>query len=653
MRKQVLQLLLQFSALLLPFFAASQTEADSLTCSLQSPMHDSARVRIFFNLIELTAKTDLPLSFEYADSAALLCKQLIRIDLDAELNFQYGALYRMSGQLDKALEVLELAKQQFEKTGNKARLCDVLTRTARIYEILGNEEKCLDFFQQSLRISQQLQLDVQVMGALRGIGGVYRRSHRFEDATLVQLKALSMAERVRDSNEIRLIFLELSGICLKAGQLDSSLVFAQKSYELAQTQRSAPFVLANSLQALATAHAEKKNFEIAAQYTEQATAIYRDLGQMVQLAPALSWLGLIFNNQGKFREAIIALEECIELSKKTKQKLVLASAYKQLAEAYQGQGKYQAAVEAMKEYTLLRNEIVDEDRLKLIAEMDAKYQASEKGKALKISELEVGLRRRQLGWLVALAFSLASLVVAVFFGLKNRMRANQRIAEQQDALRQQEIRQLEQANQLTALTAMLEGQERERSRIAADLHDSLGGLLASIKSHFNAARQTNAEEAVFEKTNAMLDGAATEVRRIAHNMMPRALALSGLKGALEDLAQDLERQGLSCQLELIGLDDLPLEPARSVMAYRIVQELTHNAAKHAQASHLLLQAIRHEGRLTLLIEDDGKGFDVAAARQKKGLGLPNIESRVQFLKGEIEWDSVVGEGTTVSVSFPL
>lgn len=89
------------------------------------------------------------------------------------------------------------------------------------------------------------------------------------------------------------------------------------------------------------------------------------------------------------------------------------------------------------------------------------------------------------------------------------------------------------------------------------------------------------------------------------------------------------------------------------MVYRIVQELTHNAVKHAQARHLLLQVIQHEGLLTLLIEDDGKGFDVEAARQKKGLGLSSIESKVRFLSGEIAWDSVVGAGTTVSVSFPL
>lgn len=653
MRIRSLHILLYFGALLLPFLAASQTEADSLAHSLQRPMHDSARVRTFFRLVELTAKADLPLATQYADSAAVLCKRLKRTNLDAELNFKYGALYKMSGQLDKALEVLALAKRQFEKIGNESRLCDVLTRTARVHEALGNDDKCLDFFQQSLQRCQPLGLEGQVVAALRGIAGVYRRSHRFEEAVKTELQALGKAESARDSQEVLVIFRELSSICLKAGQLDSALTFAQKSYDLAQTLNSAPLVLANSLQALASAHAEKKNFEIAGQYAAQTTAIYRSLGQVESLVSALTWQGLIYNSQRKYREAAQALEECVELSKKAKLKRVLASAYEQLAETYQGQGRYQEAVVAMREYTSLRNELVDEDRLKLMAEMDAKYQASEKDKALKISELENQNRQRQIGWLLALAIVLAALAAAIFVGLKNRMRANQHIAEQQDALRQQEIRQLEQANQLTALTAMLEGQEQERSRIAADLHDSLGGLLASIKSHFNAARQPGQATDIFEKTNAMLDGAATEVRRISHNMMPRALALSGLKGALEDLAQDLERQGLSCNLELLGLDDLPLEPARSVMAYRIVQELTHNVVKHAHAHHLLLQAIHHDGRLTLIVEDDGKGFDVQVARQKKGLGLSSIDSRVRFLNGEIEWDSVAGEGTTVSLSFPL
>ncbi|MFN0215374.1 MAG: sensor histidine kinase, partial [Saprospiraceae bacterium] len=134
-----------------------------------------------------------------------------------------------------------------------------------------------------------------------------------------------------------------------------------------------------------------------------------------------------------------------------------------------------------------------------------------------------------------------------------------------------------------------------------------------------------------------------------HNMMPRALALSGLPGALEDLAQDLDRQGIHCQLEMIGMD-APLDASQSITVFRIIQELTNNVVKHAQADHLLLQLIRRDGILTIIAEDNGKGFDVQQALTKKGLGLSSIESRVKFLKGTIEWDSVPGEGTVVSIS---
>ena len=232
------------------------------------------------------------------------------------------------------------------------------------------------------------------------------------------------------------------------------------------------------------------------------------------------------------------------------------------------------------------------------------------------------------------------------------MKANKKIAAQESALQKQQILQLEQAAQLAALNAMLEGEEKERSRIAGDLHDSLGGLLAAAKAHFNALPTSTENQELTTKTNRLLDDAAVEVRRISHNMMPRALAVSGLNGALEDLVQNLEKQGLACTLETISLET-PIEPGATLMIYRMIQELTNNVVKHAEASQLLLQIIRRENQLTIILEDNGKGFDLEQARRKKGLGLTSIESRVQFLQGNINWDSEPGAGTIVSIEVPV
>ena len=89
------------------------------------------------------------------------------------------------------------------------------------------------------------------------------------------------------------------------------------------------------------------------------------------------------------------------------------------------------------------------------------------------------------------------------------------------------------------------------------------------------------------------------------------------------------------------------------MLYRIVQELLQNIQKHAGAERVLLQVIRHQGRCTVILEDNGRGFDLTAARTKDGLGLRSVESRVRYLGGHIDWDSVPGEGTSITIELPI
>ncbi len=292
---------------------------------------------------------------------------------------------------------------------------------------------------------------------------------------------------------------------------------------------------------------------------------------------------------------------------------------------------------------MIRDLVVEKNRLALMEEMQIKFDVAQKDGELKINQLDLNQRTLERNWLIVGALLLGLLSLAIVFGFRSRIRANKKIAVQESALQQQQMVQLEQNAKLTALSAMIHGQEQERSRIAADLHDGLGGLLSSVKAHFNALPQPSSEPTLFGKTNHLIDDACVELRRISHNMMPRALALSGLPGALEDLAQDLQKQGVACQLEMIGLEQ-SFDPNHAITIYRIIQELTNNVVKHAQANHLLLQLIRQGNNLTIIAEDNGKGFDVPLALTQKGLGLSSIESRVKFLQGSIEWDPTKPDG---------
>ena len=199
---------------------------------------------------------------------------------------------------------------------------------------------------------------------------------------------------------------------------------------------------------------------------------------------------------------------------------------------------------------------------------------------------------------------------------------------------------------------MITGQEEERKRIAKDLHDGLGGLLATVKLQFGALQkemQKISELNVYKKTNNLIDDACVEVRKIAHNMMPDALMKLGLYDAVKDMAENInENNKINIRVNNIGFEKR-LDETKEVMLYRIIQELLNNILKHAEAKNIIIQFSQHENELTLTVEDDGKGFDVETAINKGGLGLKSIRSRVDYLKGKLEVDSEMGVGSTTTV----
>ena len=318
-------------------------------------------------------------------------------------------------------------------------------------------------------------------------------------------------------------------------------------------------------------------------------------------------------------------------------------------------GNDAAALARYESLQLIRDSLYRRESEANLQSLQVQYETAEKEKQLAQQEVVLSRIRQEkrlfvIGGLMALLLGLGA-----FFFQRHRIRYQRRLRAQEGELAAGKIKALEQDQALVAVNAALEGQEKERMRIAKDLHDSLGGLLTAVKAHFNQLTDNATVRAGqnFRQTNKLIDEACTEVRRISHNMMPQALAVSGIADALDDLLQRLEAQGIDCRLQVIGLREGDLNETQSIMLYRVVQELLQNIQKHAFADKVLLQLIRHQETCTVILEDDGRGFDLKAARARGGLGLRSIESRVRYLNGRIDWDAVPDEGTTVSIELPL
>lgn len=261
------------------------------------------------------------------------------------------------------------------------------------------------------------------------------------------------------------------------------------------------------------------------------------------------------------------------------------------------------------------------------------------------SFLSNGLSYFEIGILIELLF------FALGLGHKNKMDEIEKV-EAKEALKHAEERQ-----HIKHLRVLSEVQEQERSRFARDLHDGLGGMLWGIKLSLSNIKGnmvlTGDQVPVFERSLDMLDNSITELRRVAHNLMPEALVKFGLSAALKDFCDFInDSKVISVTYQKVG-DEKRLDISVEVVLYRIINELVNNALRHSSASELLIQLNYDDSFLMLTVEDNGTGFDKEILNNTTGSGWPNIKSRIEYLKGSLDVETGLGNGTSVSITIPV
>ncbi len=211
--------------------------------------------------------------------------------------------------------------------------------------------------------------------------------------------------------------------------------------------------------------------------------------------------------------------------------------------------------------------------------------------------------------------------------------------------------------ELKFIDARLKGQEKERQRIARDLHDRLGSMLSMVKIHYKSVEdninslKTQSQEQ-YAKANELLDAACVEVRKIAHNMSSGVLSKFGLIPALEDLVTAIkESNQIDVSLITHGIEGR-LKNDLEIIIYRIIQELVNNILKHSKSTEFIIQLVLSAETLNIVVEDNGKGFDVKNLDELSGMGLKNVASRVNSVNGQLNIDSSFENGTTISIDIP-
>lgn len=355
----------------------------------------------------------------------------------------------------------------------------------------------------------------------------------------------------------------------------------------------------------------------------------------------------VYRRQKNYPQARATLQQVYAFNQKlplVHNKMLILSA---LAETEAAMGHMDSAYKWLQQYTKLSDSIAKTGTEIQIADLEAKYRSSEKERQL----LTLG-NRSKIQRLI-LSGSIILLISTLFFFL---YRSRQRKLRDQ-----QTVKSLKQQQQIEMAGALMQGEERERQRLARDLHDGLGGMLAGIKINLSeiasgetpghpsasAGHPPASENPALQKIIRQLDNSVKELRHIAHNLMPESLIRSGLEVALRDLCETLGNGHTKVELQMMNIGDIAKQT--QLIIYRIIQELLANVLKHAKASEVFVQCSQSENIFYITVEDDGVGIDRQTPSPSKGIGLENIRRRVEFLNGRLEIDSTPGRGTIVNI----
>lgn len=671
---------------------------DSVRAVLRQHPHDSLGAHAMARLSELRRRGNPDSGIYYALRAIPLARPYPRISVLSHNMLAIAYYYK--GDYPKASAAFDSGYEVAKRFGNVRQMGEMINNSANVSIETGDFATALAKYRQALAIQQKAGNEYDAAMAVGNIGYVYKEIGDYDAALREFLKALRMSEARLQRPNITVLDRNLTTSAIASMQTYVGETYkhlhnwpAARRYftESLANHRIARFNegIITTLRNLAAGNAANGQPALALSQFREALAMYAEVHDEVEVAATRAEIGGVLAQQGQYPAAIAEYEQAVAANRRSHNipnqttallglaaaqvkahqlsaaRLTLDSArvyvrrtnakdawrdYYETESAYFAQaGDSPRALASYRLFGTYKDSLLNADNLKAVADMGVKYDTEKKEQQLKLQGAQLGLQQAQLSrrniiiWsVVAGALALALLGWSYY----RRYRLQQQAQLQAEILHQQSL----------ATRAVLEAEEKERRRIAADLHDGVGQVMSAAKMNLSAIADeipfgNNDQKRTFQNAINMVDDGCREVRAVSHSMMPNALLKAGLAAAVREFLAQIDHRVLKINLLTEGLAD-KLESNTETVLYRVVQECVNNVIKHAQASQLDISLRQEPDGFTAMIEDNGRGFDSRDRSKYDGIGLKNIQARLGLLGGSVEWDSQPGRGTTVAVFVP-
>ena len=625
--------------------AKAQVEKrDSLYKLLSLSPNDTARVMLLLQIADMYETNNQDSAICYLEQSKQL-SDILKFKMGIYLYNEQSAIVSFTkGDYNLAMQQSNQALDVAKELNDSNLIINMLNNTGIVYQYLGQFDNQLDYSLKALSVAEQYNQTEKLAQLYHNVANAYLNINQFRKSVDYCLLALKSQQKNNSQIYINRVYASLAQGYASLNLSDSALFYYQIAIKESKNSND-KYAEAAIYGYMANTYVSLKEFKEMLRVAEASLSLSKELQSNQMLASSLYNVAYACYLNGDNLKAKKYINEALLLATKDSLQDELKNIYSVLSFIAARDGDFNTSLWARNKNDSIQETLLNERVLRISSELEKKYESGKKDKQIFLQQAQLQKRSFLIKSLIGSTITLLVIFLSLYLSYKHKQK-----------LQQQKIGKLEKEKQLAAAESVLKGEEQERSRLAKDLHDGLGGMLSGIKFSFQTMKgnlvMTPQNQLTFERSMDMLDSSIKEIRRVAQNMMPESLVRFGLGTALKDYCEDINSSGaLQISYQSFGLEDQNIEQTTAITIYRIVQELINNILKHAAAKTAIVQITKSDNLLAITVEDDGKGFDSNTLDLSKGMGWINIRHRVEFLKGKLDINSEPANGTSVHIEF--
>ena len=566
------------------------------------------------------------IEFSQPKKALKLYKEAYSISIKSNYNdgafkstLYSGLVYSNMAQYDSALYYYDKAKElnKFKIPLNYAL---VYLNKANAYMFKGELDKSLEYHIKGIKLLEEEKNRRRLEGAYVNISAVFGQLDDHDKQIEYLKKALNITAP-ENTESFGLTHGDLALIYLEKDDLDTAFFHLKKADSLSKLIKS-PMLDFFTTRNWGEYYLKNNNNLKSISFLEKALSLSKASNYSYYEKELLLSLGEVYIGLNEFDKAEKYLLEAIEKSEKIGVKEFPKKAFFFLSQLNEKKGNYNKAYNYLSKYNILKDSLISESHVDIVNELEVKYQTEKKDKTILENEIKLEKSQAKTLTMTILIISLLLASILLWFVFQQRQK---RI--------QQQLVTIQKEQEVLTLESLIAGEEKERLRIAKELHDGVNGDLSAIKYKLSSLLKMNNE--VINEAVVMIDNSCKQVRAISHNLVPPSLKDFNLIEAISNYCENMNStHDPEISFQHIG-DSIDLNKKVEVNIFRIIQELVTNAIKHAKAKAIDVQISNRNNTLLITVEDNGDGYAFKDG-EANGIGMSNIKSRVEYLNANLE-----------------